>query len=77
MVLRGSPKKTDPIDLEVRALMAYIRTGASLGVEVAYCGTIDDRLYVLVTRFGAAVAVYALRADGRLRRISRWPDCVW
>lgn len=66
-----------PIDLEARALIAYKRTGAIRGVDGAHCETFNDRLHVVVTRWGAAMAVYALRANGRLRRIWRWPNTIW
>jgi hypothetical protein len=66
-----------PIDLERRAITAHRRHIKEWDAQGSYCRTLNDQLYVVVTSWGAAIAVYALKANGKLRRLADWPTPIW
>ena len=66
-----------PDDLVHRAMAAYKRHGAVIGATGGYCESFGGRLHVIVHKCGAAIAVYATRNDGRLRRVWKWPEAIW
>lgn len=66
-----------PIDLERRAITAYRRQFMSWRDEESHCHTLGDQICVVVTRLGAAVAVYAVKANGKLRKLIDLPEVIW
>ncbi|MDO8283879.1 MAG: hypothetical protein Q7T69_02620 [Rhodoferax sp.] len=63
---------THPIDLEARAPVACKRPGAARNGDGTHHGTFNARLHAEATTLGAAMAAYARRTNGRLRRVWRW-----
>jgi hypothetical protein len=65
--------ETELSPLEKRALKTYRREGAIWGCDGAHTLETQGGTFMVVTRWGYRIAVYAAGANGSLRRVWHWP----
>ena len=65
-------------DFVTRALAAYFRSGGTPPPTSEACNVTahEDRRYVVLRGASSIVAVYRIRNDGMLKRLTRWPDAI-
>ena len=62
-----------------RAIAAYYRSEAHPQQPSTPLGAVEEheeRLYVVLRKPGAILAVYRIRPDGILKRLRRWPPAI-